>query len=278
MPRRSFVFAAFTPAVWRDQTTGVAAPDDTIPSGLDPTDVPGNPSGVTISQLAPQDVEREELSTIFTEAVTGHAAFRSYSVRHDFIKSLMEYVAGTDGNPSPNETMELRIAQPLDFYLHEFGNASGQAYVGASEAVVRQVFRRAVETHGPGVELHIRNVNLENLEVALGNTNALRVAEIIGYKLLRVRSDTPLKKFDVLGQDISNNREVQDAKSRADSVKAFAVRLLYANSAIEVWISESGGVSFLHYPGDTPALGLLAILHPLIEGCSALKAVRGSVQ
>ncbi len=188
----------------------------------------------------------------------------------------MEYVAGTDDNPNPNETREARIAHPLDFYLYEFVSDHGQAYVGASETVVRQMFRRALETNGPGVELHVRNVDLEDLERELQDASSLRVAEVIGYKLVRVRSDTPLRNLDVLGQDISNNHEVQDAKNRAGRVRAFAVRLLYGNRLVEVWIGEGGNVSFLDYPGDEPALGLLATLHPIITGCSSPKGVRGS--
>ena len=107
---------------------------------------------------------------------------------------------GQDDDPNPDDVMDRSFVQPRDFHLYEFRNNPGQVYVTTPEAVVRRVFRRARETHrGQGIALNLRVINLGDLEDALNN------AEIIGYKLVDVLSNTPIATYDVLGDDIRNN-------------------------------------------------------------------------
>jgi hypothetical protein len=85
-----------------------------------------------------------------------------------------------------------------------------------------------------------------------------------------VLSNTPITTYDVLGEDIRNNQEVQGAKTRAGEIKALAVRLQHGNQFIGIWIYQNGTVTFLDYPGDYSGLGLLSMLNQIIGNNSEL--------
>ena len=244
MARKSFLFADFNPAVWRAAVLadpfapGPAFVEQGLAAALD------YPPPLAVAELAPDGVDREELKTVFhTLPVTAHDAFGTFSVRHDEVRSIRAYAEGTDDDPSPDDVTERSFVQPRDFHLYEFRNNPGQVYVTTQEAVVRRVYRRARETHGnQGMALNLRNTSLGDLEATLNN------AEIIGYKLVDVLSSTPIATYDVLGDDISNNREVQDAKNRAGAMKALAIRLQHGGEIIAVWVYQNSAVTFLNYP------------------------------
>lgn len=267
MARKSFFFANFNPPVWREriQTDSVViadlVSDQTLP---DSSDVP---PPLTVAESAPDGVDRAELKTVFhTVPTTAHDAFTTFSVRHDEVRNIRAYAAGTDDDPSPDDVTERSLVQPKDFHLYEFRDDPRQVFVTTPEAVVRRMFRRARATHSQqGMALNLRNTNLGDLETALSS------AEIIGYKLVDVLSNTPIANYDVLGEDISNNNEIQNAKSRAGDIKALAIRLQHQNEIIAVWIYQNGAVTFLDYPGDNTGLGLLDQLNPIIGNCSDLE-------
>ncbi len=153
------------------------------------------PSPIAVAELAPDGVERQELKTVFLGLpTTAHDAFDTFAVRHDEVRQVRAYTEGTDDDPSPDEVTERRYVQPRDFHLYEFKNNPGQVYVTTQEPVVRRMYRRARETHDDlGLALNLRSTKLGELESALNN------AEIIGYKLVDVLSNTPIATYDVLG-------------------------------------------------------------------------------
>ena len=268
MARKSFFFADFNPAVWR---AGVPA-DRVVPvlqllaQGVgDVLDVP--PAPLAVAELSPDGVDREELKTVFhTVPVTAHDAFETFSVRHDEVRNIRAYAEGTDDDPNPDDVTDRSFVQPRDFHLYEFRNNPGQVYVTTQETVVRRIYRRARETHDDqGMALNLRIINLGDLEDALNDT------EIIGYKLVDVLSNTPIATYDVLGEDIRNNLEVQAAKGRAGQMKAVAIRLQHGDEIISVWVYQNNTVTFLNYPGDNSGLGLLNLLNPIIGNCSELE-------
>ena len=256
LARRTFTFAEFTPAVWR-----------TGPEGSTGTTV--------VAEPAPDGVEREELQTAFDALpITVHDGFHAFNVRHDEVKSVTAYAPWTAEDPSPNEVREYRVVQPRHAFLYEFVAAPGQIYVTTTDAVIRRIVRRARATSpGQGTVLRVRSTDLDAIELTLRSAPSVTLTDVIGYKLLNVSSDTPITNLDVMGEDISNNAEIQNAKNRAGKVRALAVRIQFRQGIIELWITEKGGVSYLNYPGDEPALELLTILNPLIEHCSKLGSV-----
>ena len=256
LARRTFTFAEFTPTVWR-----------TGPEGSTDTTV--------VAEPAPDGVERAELQTAFNALpITVHDGFHAFNVKHDEVRAVTAYTSGTDEDPSPDEVREYRVVQPRYAFLYEFVAAPGQIYVTTTDAVIRRILRRARATNtGQGVALRVRNTDLSAIESALGSATSVTLTDVIGYKLLNVSSDTHIATLDVLGENISNNDEIQNAKSRAGKVRALAVRIQFRQGIIELWITEKGGVSYLHYPGDEPALELLMILNSIIEQCSDLESV-----
>lgn len=256
MARRTFTFAEFTPAVWRTGTEG--STDTTV-----------------VAEPAPDGVEREELQTVFNVLpVAIHDRFNGFTIRHDEVKGVTAYAPGTDDDPSPGDVREFRVVQPRWAFLYELVDDPGQIYVTAPDAVLRRILRRARATNaGLGIALRVRSTDLDAIESTLGSATSVTLTEVIGYKLLNVSSKTPITTLDVVGEDIINNDEIQDAKSRAGRVRALAVRIQFRQSIIELWITEKGGVSYLNYPGDEPALELLMMLNPIIEQCSELDSV-----
>ena len=281
MARKTFLFADFSPPVWRAVPIG---PVMSEPAAISVRVTPLNALGaddvldvsppLTVGELAPDGVDREELRTTFHAlSTTAHDAFGSFSVRHDEVRKIRAYAdtEGDDRNFSDgsDDVVERSLVQPKDFQLHELLDSPGQAFITTQEAVVRRIFRRARETYSTlgigGIALNLRNTNLEDLEAALHD------GEIIGYKLVDVMSNTPITTYDVLGEDISNNKEIQDARSRAGEMKGLAVRLQQGSQIIAVWVYQGGAVTFLAYPGDGPGLGLLNALNSIIASCSALE-------
>ena len=264
MARKSFFFADFNPVVWRG-----AVQTDAASQGSSVVQIGGSSAGppLAVAESSPDGVDREVLKTVFHSLpTTAHDAFGTFSVRHDEVRNIRAYAEGTDDNPNPDDVTDRNFVQPRDFLLYEFHNSPGQVYVTTQEPVVRKIFRRARETHvDQGMTLNLRNINLEEFEGALNN------AEIIGYKLVDVLSNTPIATYDVLGEDIRNNNEIQDAKRRAGRMKAVAIRLQSGNEILSVWVYQNNAVTFLNYPGDDSGLGLLNLLDPIIERCSELE-------
>ncbi len=187
---------------------------------------------------------------------------------------MTAYAPGTDDDPSPEEVRELRVVQPRAAFLYAFVNNPSQIYVTAPEAVIKRIARRAKATNADlAMSLRVRTTDLETIESTLRSATSVTLTEVIGYKLFNVSSDTPISTLDVVGEDIIHNDEIQDAKNRAGRVRALAVRIQFRQSIIELRITEKGGVSYLKYPGDDVALGLLMILNPIIEQCSGLESV-----
>ena len=247
-----------------DAQSVLVVADQVLGDGLD---APTAPAALAVAEPAPDGVDRQELKTVFHAlASTAHDSFGTFSVRHDEVRRIRAYADGADDDPDPDVVMERSLVQPRDFHLYEFRNNPGQIYVTTQEAVVRRIYRRARETHGQqGMALNLRRTRLDDLEGSLNNT------EIIGYKLVDILSNTPISTYDVVGEDIRNNQEIQDAKNRAGDMKALAVRLQHGNEIIEVWVYQNGVVTFLDYPGDNPGLGLLDLLNPIIGNCSELE-------
>ena len=262
MARKTFFFAAFTPVVWRVPVM----PEGALVAAEFVVAVDAPPP-VAFAESAPDGVDRPELKTVFHALMnSAHDAFRTFAVRHDEVRRIRAYQEGTDDDPNPDEVTERSFVQPRDFHLYELLNTPGQAYVTTQEAVVRRMYRRARETYAdPSITLNLRKTKLGDLETALNNN------EIIGYKLVDVLSNTPIMNYDVLGDDISNNGEVQGAKNRAGDMKAIAVRLQHGGEIISVWVYQNGAVTFLNYPGDNLGLGLLDLLSPIIGNCSDLE-------
>ena len=267
MARKTFFFADFNPAVWRAGVPvdpAVTVSPFVVEAVSDDLDV--SPPPLAIAESAPDGVGREELKTVFhTLPTADHDAFETFSVRHDEARNIRAYSEGTVDDPSPDDVTDRSFVQPRDFHLYEFRNNPGHVYVTTQEPVVRRMYRRARETHGgQGMALRLRNINLGDLEAALNN------AEIIGYKLVNILSNTPIATYDVLGEDIRHNQEIQGAKTRAGGIKALAIRLQHGNEIIAVWVYQNNVVTFLNYPGDNPGLGLLSLLNPIIGNCSDL--------
>ena len=243
---------------------------------LDTDDALDSSPPVKVGESSPEGVSRKELQTTFHKlSATAHDAFTSFYVRHDEVKTVRAYAStgevdmddSANVNDDGNEVVERRFVQPKDFQLHELQDSPGQAFITIQEAVVRRMFRRARQTYDDtfSVALSLRKTNLQELEAAL------RDREIIGYKLIDVLSNTPIANYDVLGEDIRNNDEIQGARNRAGEIRALAVHLQQGSQIIAVWVYQNGAVTFLAYPGDGPGLGLLNDLNPTIASYSALE-------
>lgn len=280
MPQKSFLYIDFQPAVWRNiplqqqveversaweiafSEVAVARP---LPSGGDKTPS----STVIVGEPAPDDVERGELQTSFSPIDPTIDEFNPFNVKHDRVAKVTAYANATAGDPNPENTVDRNYVYPVHYLLYGFSDNPNRAFITAQDYIVKQMFRRVRVTYGiHGAALRFRNVDLLRLEESLDET------EIIGYKLIGVNSQTPIRTYDVVGVDMTNNAEVQDAKRRAENVKALAVSYQHHDKVLRLWLYQNGGVTFQNYPGDESGLGLLSLLNAEIERCSETELAR----
>ena len=254
MARQLFTFAEFKPSVW------LRPHEDT--------------AGAVISQLAPKGVVeetgRERLETVFTpiDSVV-HDSFNAFSVKHDKAQVGLAYEQGTD------EPVEKHSVHPRYFNLYEFRDSAGRIYVSAPPDTVRQMLRRAQAINSGNATLRLRILDLKKLEQVLRDSSTFIIEDTLRYKFDSLwYPTTPLDTMTVQGSAISDNRDVQGAKGIADTMSIFAVSLRYDTNSFLVQFNAESKVTFLHYPGDTQALGLLEALEPTLESCSDMASVR----
>ena len=221
---------------------------------------------------APDGSGRDSLRTKFASIpVTPNDAFNSFLATHDLVKHVQAY-ADTDGGggPDPNVIEDRTYIQPKQFPAHEFRSTPGQFYMAAPETVVRQMFRRfKASGQGSDTVFNRRIVQIRNLEEDLVDVT------VVGYKLANVQFSTPVATYEVTGQLMTQNIEVQDAKAKAGDMKAITFNLQSGNEIVRVQIAQNGAVTFLNYPGDDNALTILGQLEQVIAKNSDLESTAG---
>ena len=141
-------------------------------------------------------------------------------------------------------------------------------YVTASDAALKQMFRRYRETTGQyGTAFRRRIVRIGDLEERLNEM------EMVGYTLGNVRSTTPISSYDVLGQQMDQNVEVQDARNRAGRIWAITYELQRGDVILRVRVSEGGTVMFFDYPGDETALEVIDRLETYIQDSADAESI-----
>ena len=263
MARKTFHHALFEPPLWDlgHHTPIVMQEPELLPTAGDLV--------MEVVEPAPEGCPRQQLRTkVVAQARTPHEAFAAFAGTHDEVKRLSAY-ADPDGNgPDPDEVQERILVQPRRFQVYEFTAQPGYLYVTAQELTMKQVFRRYRTTHSDdGTTYSRRVVRLESLEHAVAN------AEVVGYVLLDVAMTTPVERLDVQGLRISQNLEVQDAKSKAEQIKAVSFRLQAGDEIVRVQIDRNGSVAFINYPGDETALGILDRLESIIDSIADTESI-----
>ena len=255
MSRKLLSFARFSPGLWPSQSPPV-----------DFDDVVRSSTALQVAQPAPEGSPREQLKTTVTyNADSSHDAFHSLTATHDEARRIQAY----SDNPNEDVIEERIIVRPRTFQIREFRDSPGQLYIAAPYTTIRQMFRRFRETNSgaPNV-FQQRIVQILALEVKLR-----RMGTIMGYKMLDVILSTPIRSYDVLGDDISANQEVQDAKQRAREVWAITFGLQQGNAILRVQVASNGSVTFLEYPGDGIASQFLLHLEPILSAHSDLETL-----
>ena len=247
MPRKAFQFVEFEPALW-DMPNQV---DTTVPV----LDVEGS---------APQGAPRPTLrSRVFPRADTPNDAFQAFNGRHDTVGRIIEYERSDE-----DTTTERIFVRPSEFQAYELRRSPGWLYVTASDSTLKQMFRRYRESTGEfGTTFNRRIVRIGDLEQRLNEM------EIVGYTLGNVRSTTPISNYDVLGQQMDQNTEVQDARNRAERIRAITFDLLRGDTILRVRVAENGSVTFFDYPGDATALGVIDRLETYIQGSADVESI-----
>ena len=279
MARKMLTFAQFQPPLWSanppDADTGNSiAIRHTVALSIDPSPATSTPNRVLdVRQDAPEGVKRAYLRTrVMKRQDTPHDAFSALLVTHDTVQRLDAY-ADSDGQADSDEVEERIYIQPKQFPAYEFNDVPGQLYMAASDALAAQMLRRFKDDGGRSDTVRNRRiVRLGELEGAL---TATFEAETFGYKLLDVQSSTPIRTYDVIGQQIADNEEVQDAKTRAREIRALMVILQSQADMLYLQITHSGAVTFLNYPGDESALEILRALEDTISANSDLESIAG---
>lgn len=253
MPSKTFNFASFEPMLWDSDL-----PHDTTAPVLD------------VNQLAPAGSPRSVLRTkVFSRQNSPHDAFNAFNGRHDVVKRFQAYAPpGSDGEES-DALQEQIYVQPLEFHAYQLRNQPTHLYLTAPDLTVNSMFRRYRETHKDySVTLSRRIVDIDDLEKRIPEM------EIVGYTLKNVRSVTPITSMDVLGVQMDQNTEVQDAKGRAGNIAAITFDLQNDHQIIRVRVARNGAVRFVNFPGDAPGLSLLEKLEIYIANSASLESIQ----
>lgn len=263
MAKKTLSFAVFTPGLW-DEAQGTLA--STFTYGQTSVIVPVSKVVLDLSEDAPAETKRQQLRTRITSLSTPHDAFKSFHASHDIVQHVNAY-AETDTSQSddPDTLQDRPFVVPRQFQLYELQDTPNQFYFAAPETLMRSVFRRFKDLHGQSLHKHQhRIVDIRSLEAKLTDDFSIN-----GYKLRNVQSTPTISAVDVVGMNLSENTEVQDVKNRAELMRAITFIMQSENrEAIRVQVAQNGAVTFLDYPGDANALGILNQLEPII-GSSA---------
>ena len=201
-----------------------------------------------------------------------HDAFGPFDVMHDIPTRLRSYPDSDEDGTDSEETTERIYIRPYPFEVYEFLQTPGLLYCTTSDLVLRQMFRRYRNSaEGRGAGFRHRVVRLDELEGTL--RREWPGTNIAGYKLQDVLLTTHVGTYDVLGNEMENNLEAQDAKTKAGKIKAVAFSTQYGNQIIRAMVSNTGAVMFLDYPGDEIAL----VVHQFwIDGYKDFNFMRAS--
>ena len=258
MARRTFQVVSFEPVLWEQNN---------ILDGHSPV--------LSVSELAPQGAPREHLRTkVFSRLETPHPAFNAFNGVHDICRRYVAYAETDDvgaDQDTIDEVQEQIYVSPSHFHAYELRRNPGMFYATASESTLKQMFRRYRNTtQQHDATFNQRVVQIADLEPVLrGNM----VADTVGYTFRNVTSVTTITTMDVEGPQIGENREVQNAKQRAESIRFIKFDLQWGEHLHRVRIGENGSVSFASYPGDETALAVLDLLEGYVSAHSETESV-----
>ena len=265
MAKKTLNFAVFTPGLW-DEAQGLVA--STFTSGQTSVEAPMSTVVLDLSEDAPAETKRKQLRTRITSLSTPHDAFKAFHASHDMVNHVNAY-AETDTSQSddPDTLQDRPFVVPRQFQLYELGNTPNQFYFAAPETLMRSVFKRYKDRQGQSLHKHQhRIVDIRDLETKLTDDFSIN-----GYKLRNIQSTPTISAVDVAGLNLSENTEVQDVKNRAELMRAIGFIMQSENKeAIRVQVAQNGAVTFLDYPGEASALGILHQLEPIIRSSADL--------
>lgn len=251
MPVKRFAYVNFNPPLW-------SINQDNPSVGQEPV--------MAVSVHAPDGAaNRDTLRTkVFQRISSPHPAFNAYNVVHDNYWRKTEYASNGD-----DTTVEITRVYPEHFGVYELRNEPGTLYANTSPETLKELFRRHREDTGHGGNsISLRNIHMDDLERILVD------AEVVGYTLLNVQSQPPIDRVQASGNQVNRNAEVQGMRNRAERIQALDLELQGGGRILPIRIRDDGAITFLSYPGDSPALDVIQQLERLITSCSNLESLQ----
>lgn len=195
-----------------------------------------------------------------------HNSYRTYNVVHD---SIRRYTAYSPDDPSSDNEVEITSIYAVRFTAYIPESEPGTFYAATGHDTLKEVFRRYRETTGrEESSVYVRQLDLVCLQ------DALQDAEVVGYSFRNVSGQTPYRTLRAEGPQISTNTEAQDFVRRANETKSVNFELSSGSQLITLRIQADGSITFLNYPGDSIALGVIHEIEPFIEDCSGRSSAR----
>ena len=232
-------------------------------------DVVDNDNYIPTFETAAPDNEnnRNSLFTKFYSVENSpHSSFDTHNVVHD---SFRRYTAYNPDEPDSDNEVEITSIYAVRFRAYIPDNEPGTLYAATGQDTLKEVFRRYRETTGrEESSVYVREVDLICLQ------GALQDAEVVGYSFRNVSGQTPYRMLRAEGPQIGTNTEAQDFVNRASETRSVSFELSRGSQLLTVRIQADGSITFLNYPGDSIALGLMHEIEPFIEGCSDRSSAR----